>query len=568
MPKSWNLGNTTVRNPHRIADGLAVFAREFEGKISDSEDEAAFTARLHEEGVLTTSGSYGAWLGRKWRSAFHKMGFITGRRPIMTADLPEEKPDLGLKGLEYEVTPSGNRLLEAETLGAIQDVYLRQLVCHQIPSPIEGGFPDGQMKPFIFLLQVLYRLDESGKVGLDKTELATFIQPFRDHTSKEVAETVRRIRVFRKQRAKRDGRVARRDFEKTTLESVAAEAGVKTDTLWAYADTTSRYTRMTGLLGMQGNRLGPRVEKMDIIKAILAEEPLFREDDLEYLYEFYRGTHLPTDEVSVSLKEVRRLRQELKTLSWPIPPELQIVDTGDIKALKDARHRLQELLIQAREEEYAEQQRSPERVREIVKYLDELGKSRPSVVDPPSYLEWAVWRALLAIDHIVCPIHETRRFEIDDEMEPRGTAPGGGPDLIVEFEDFVVVVEVTLTRSSRQIAAEGEPVRRHVAQIQKETHKPVYGLFIAPTIDNNTAEVFRIGVWYWGDEKDYLHLVPLPLGQFRRVIELLAEHPFEPGDLIGLLDKCLTYRHQEAPKWKSQIESAVDNWLSSLGQAA
>lgn len=135
-------------------------------------------------------------------------------------------------------------------------------------------------------------------------------------------------------------------------------------------------------------------------------------------------------------------------------------------------------------------------------------------------------------------------------------------------QHFVLAVEVTLTRNSRQIAAEGEPVRRHVAQIQKESQKPVYGLFIAPTIDNNTAEVFRIGVWYWGDEKDYLHPVPLPLGQFRRIIAMLAEHPFKPSDLLVLLDKCLTYRHQEAPRWKMQIESAVDGWLSTAQRLA
>jgi len=59
---------------------------------------------------------------------------------------------------------------------------------------------------------------------------------------------------------------------------------------------------------------------------------------------------------------------------------------------------------------------------------------------------------------------DARRFKIDQDFLPVGTAPGNGPDIVFEFDDMVVVVEVTLTSSSRQEAAEGEPVRRHVAK--------------------------------------------------------------------------------------------------------
>ena len=67
--------------------------------------------------------------------------------------------------------------------------------------------------------------------------------------------------------------------------------------------------------------------------------------------------------------------------------------------------------------------------------------------------------------------------------------------MVFEFADFLLVVEVTLTESSRQEAAEGEPVRRHVADIAEEQKaiggKAVYGLFLANRIDSDTAETFR-----------------------------------------------------------------------------
>src|SRR5690606_24711548 len=108
----------------------------------------------------------------------------------------------------------------------------------------------------------------------------------------------------------------------------------------------------------------------------------------------------------------------------------------------------------------------------------------------PAYLEWAIWRAFLAIDSLINQPWEARRFQIDQDFLPVNCAPGGGPDMVFEFEDAIIVVEVPLTSSSRQEAAEGEPVRRHGAQYAEEAGKDVYGLFIAVNIDSNTAHTF------------------------------------------------------------------------------
>ena len=71
---------------------------------------------------------------------------------------------------------------------------------------------------------------------------------------------------------------------------------------------------------------------------------------------------------------------------------------------------------------------------------------------------------------------------------------------------------MTLTTNSRQEAAEGEPVRRHVADIVLNSEKPVVGLFLANKIDTNTAETFRMGTWYTKDDiKIQLNIVPVTL---------------------------------------------------------
>jgi len=50
--------------------------------------------------------------------------------------------------------------------------------------------------------------------------------------------------------------------------------------------------------------------------------------------------------------------------------------------------------------------------------------------ESPAYFEWILWRAFLAINGLKNKPYEARRFKIDQDFLPVGTAPGGGPDLI------------------------------------------------------------------------------------------------------------------------------------------
>lgn len=50
-------------------------------------------------------------------------------------------------------------------------------------------------------------------------------------------------------------------------------------------------------------------------------------------------------------------------------------------------------------------------------------------------------------------------YELGDNVFSRPSARG------VIFDDYIIVVEVTMSTNSRQEAMEGEPVRRHVADL-------------------------------------------------------------------------------------------------------
>ena len=62
--------------------------------------------------------------------------------------------------------------------------------------------------------------------------------------------------------------------------------------------------------------------------------------------------------------------------------------------------------------------------------------------------------SFLAINNLSNQPYESRKFPLDSELKPTSHAPSRGPDLLMEFDEFTLVIEVTWTASARQVAAE------------------------------------------------------------------------------------------------------------------
>jgi hypothetical protein len=585
MSSPWHFGNTTVRNPMRIRDGLIVLKEQaLSGNLIGKHQEILFTHELNKAGVINLGDTDPDFFGRKWRSCFVKLGFITNKfkrnlipgvtDPVI-AEVIQEHPELGFTAVPYQLTPSGLRMIEAQTVQEQQECMLRALLAIELPSPIEkksGGHQP--FKPFIFILQVLKKLSTlENRLGLSKVEMG-IVQSYRDHS--EVDKCVDEILQHRVERDKHFGRVAKRKIDTALMKKLASIGNVKHTTINDYADVNFRYPRLTGLVSHKGKRLVISAIMAPVVDAILADEPKLigaMENSEEYLLRFWKGSELPTDNEETAIQEINRFRRLLieSGVNEALIPT--IPDTEDVARLNQIRLRLEELFRQVLEKKYASDQNHEEQVKEIIAYLKKIDKQPYDeetydidIEDEPAYLEWAVWRAFLAINQLVNEPHEARRFKVDQDFFPMGCAPGGGPDLIFEFDDYVLVVEVTLTTSSRQEAAEGEPVRRHVAKekakVASSTGKPVYGLFLARSIDNNTAETFRIGVWYTGDEPEFINIVPITLKQFILIMEKYTMNRFDNKMFRRVLDTCLIPRNAHAPAWKKEIQKVVDIFLS------
>lgn len=582
MSSPWHFGNTTVRNPLRIRDGLAVLQDPtLNGNLIGNNQESLFAHELHKAGVINL-GTQPDFFGRKWRACFSQLGFIThkfhrdlkpGQTDPTIIETIHDYPELGLTGLPYQLTPSGKRMIGAETVQEQQECMLRALLAYEIPSAVEPKNGELSFKPFIFILQVLTKLSTlENPLGLSKVEMG-IVQSYRDHS--KVEDAVCDIIRHRTERDSVSGRVPKRRVDNKLLEELGIIGGVKSASIKDYADVNFRYPRLTGLVSHKGKRLVISEKKAPVVDAILAEGPkiIGIENKNDYLLCLWKGANLPTDNEITVKGEIYRFRQLLidSGVNETLLP--QISDTEDVAQLNQIRIRLEVLYQQVLEKKYASEQNDEKQVKETIAYLRKIDKQSYDeeaydidIEDEPAYLEWAVWRAFLAINHLVNEPHDARRFKVDQDFLPMGCAPGGGPDLIFEFEEYVLVVEVTLTTSSRQEAAEGEPVRRHVAKekakVAANTGKPVYGLFLARSIDNNTAETFRIGVWYTGDEPDFINIVPITLKQFISMMEKYTVNRFDNKTFRGLLDTCLIPRNAHAPAWKREIDKVVDSFVN------
>ena len=569
--KPWHLGNTTVRSPFRLREGLvALSTSPLQGNLRGREQEIALRRLLGEHGIVELGDDETYSVGRKWRSALNKLGFLYPEVPAASGITQTEIGQIDT------ITPNGWRLIRADTVPAMQECFLRALAAHYIPSALERNFDFSVFSPLRHTLSVMLELErQTGESRLNFIEMGLVVQL--TNGDDDLAEIVSRVLDLR---ARRAASTNKRQFDRQARDEAAQLHGYAAGTFNDYADTNLRYLKATGLVQSKGRGLSLVPEKHLFIERLTAETGV-PESDRAYFITLCNGAALPTDNQDSALAVLDDLLQQLRRRSIPFDVGGKPTDTpADIEII---RHQIEALLAEANEEAYAAQQAAV--WEEIAAYMELIitRRNRKTLsngeeievpqAEAPAYFEWVLWRAFLAINSLANKPYEARRFKIDQDFLPVGTAPGNGPDLIFEFDDFVLVVEVTLTANSRQEAAEGEPVRRHVADLvafyQEQSGKPVYGLFIANRIDSNTAETFRIGIWYTNtDEKMRLDIIPITLAQFKDVFEALFASGQVDVDLIRkLLEQCGSLRPMhEAPAWKREIADVVQRTVGQLLQ--
>lgn len=553
----WLIGNTGMRNPWRIPSGFKVYAESnMVGRLRSPEDQVAFKMLLVKTGEIggDLDKDKDASITRKYRLMFNKYGFAY---PEVTKKDGFDQEELGPVDV---ITPLGETFYNADTVSAQQECFLRGLIV-----PMEKLDDNRTFSPLLWVLSVMLSIEKRvGDTKINFIEFATCVQ-----TTTPLNDVEKVVDAILKIREERKGAENKKKYDRELIDKAFERYLKQKGNFKDYADMNIRYLISSGIVKRAGRGLSlvPEYHSMaiELIKDVVSTESL-----KERYKKLCEGAPLPTDNEETANKVLNDLIAELEY--YGIEYKMPDIPLDSAKNINMVRASLKKDIDKFKEEQYAKQQY--DEWKEIYEYMNllisnngkELELEEDYVIKVPkseaaAYLEWTLWRAFLAIDHTINKPYEARGFNIDQDYLPVGTAPGGGSDMVFEFEDYVIAVEVTMSTNSRQEAMEGEPVRRHVADLVLNNEKPVYGVFVANKIDSNTAETFRIGVWYnQNDEKMALRIVPFTLKQFSEYFKYMFENKtVNPDVFLELFNKCFDAKDGKGgPEWKQEIAHIVE----------
>lgn len=112
----------------------------------------------------------------------------------------------------------------------------------------------------------------------------------------------------------------------------------------------------------------------------------------------------------------------------------------------------------------------------------------------PTIFEYIIAISWYRISEIDSPykLLDSMNLSLDGSYLPLSHAVGGDGDIVIDYEDHILMLEVTLMDLNNQRRNELEPVIRHTTNLTIEnSERPVYTIFVANDIDYNTSKIFR-----------------------------------------------------------------------------
>ncbi len=476
------------------------------------------------------------------------------------------------------LTPAGERLLGGKRT---HETLTRQMMKFQLPSPYHTADAQGRfgVKPYLELLRLAHELD-----GISKREIAMFfLQLTRVDKYEEVKQKILDFRAAIKacvtnKRAFADSyfnaqiteifadQIAQRDF--ATRQSSDATykkfVATKKSSMRDYADAFMRYLRATQLANFDTRstrlQISPvRRAEVEFLLQTVEREPR----DFKDLVAF-KSYLFDADNIALYTDDLGRIQQAIAAIEKQgivaATAPASVSGTLDLEALKDRLEALQQALKARNLGEIKRKLKSHEDLPDILQVFQQIkDKELP---DAPLYLEWNVWRALTMLNYAVAI---DNNFSMDLDGQPLSTAGGNQADIECEYDDFKLLVEVTLSSGNKQFEMEGEPVARHYGNVKRNSQKPVYCLFIAPNLSEGAKSHFfglnRLHTKFYGGKTQ---IIPLSLENFIQFAQLGVQKNFSnASSLHQFLEGAIQANANSADEevWVGQIQKLAQSWV-------
>jgi hypothetical protein len=310
-------------------------------------------------------------------------------------------------------------------------------------------------------------------------------------------------------------------------------------------------------------------DKLDVIYIISKEKPLNYSDEKKYLTNFWSGKLLPFENFEFIKEQATKNYSFLKDkLKYEIPKVKEKINSST--EVKSISYKIEDKILELKEIEFFKEQRH--KTEEIVKTLsnietDQISYNGFDFEPEPEHLEWIVWRAFLAINSFKNEIKNSRGFKVDNNFLPTHHAAGGKEDLIFEFNDFILLVEVTYKTGHVQFEDETGQVYRHTINVMKKfKEKEVYCLFLAPKINTNLVKGFMD--YFMDNENEEFRgkIVPMEINKFTKIFDKLFHKKKEltPKIIKEILNECLHKKEELKPLfWMEQINRVIERRVSN-----
>lgn len=545
---------TSPRTPEKMIPEIKLLIEHFSGISWNGDTQRAFMDILREEQFFNGRGEKDPALSARDRinRAPKSLGFVNLSPHIL-------------------LTPAGQSLLTSKRK---DEVFLRQLLKFQVPSPYHKPTAKAAsfcVKPYLEMLRLVrtmgtLKFDELQIFGMQLTDWHYF------------EDIVKKIEMFRIAKAEYQGnyktfkaeylrneltrifedRIARGETKTRESRDASLEKFLKTQSsnMRDYADACFRYLRVTGLINVShvGKSLSiipERIEDVDYILQTIDREPCFVDDEPSYV------AYLGSADIPLLLTDDKqRLIAKLHTEF----PEVSINQDANLSTLKDL---FADLSEQRKTDNLCKQ------VKEIKDYklYDDIQNTfkqieKNELYDAPLMLEWNTWRAMTMLDGGKIKAN----LNFDDFGKPLSTAQGNIADIICDYGDYMLSVEVTMASGQRQYEMESEPVSRHLGKLKQACGKPCYCLFIAPTINEACIAHFyalhNMNISYYGGKSV---IIPLSLHIFQKMIVDSYKANYIPNP--SQVRRFFEYSEEFAKKcdneniWYKHITERALNWL-------
>ncbi len=546
---------TSPRTPAKMIPEIELLNTHFAGQKWNTETQLAFMELLKEENFFNGEGANDPAFSARDRinRAPKSLGFVV-LSPVIS------------------LTPAGLELVNSRRK---DEIFLRQLLKFQVPSPFHkpsANSADFWVKPYLELFRLVRHF---GSLKFD--EVMIFGLQLVDY--REFDTIVEKINQFRVAKAQNEGnykkfRAEYLDAElqqiystdiasgntktrQTKDDSIAKFLKTKASNMRDYADACVRYLRATGLvnishIGKSVSIVPEKIQEVDYFLEHTNREPQFIDNEKQYV------SYLGNAETPALLTDNRELLEQKIKAEFP---NIKILKKATLQSLKD---------IFADELEKRKEEIITEQVKAIKDYrlFDDINSTfdqilANSLYDNPLMLEWNTWRAMTMLDGG----NIKANLKFDDFGNPMSTAQGNMADIVCDYEDFGLTVEVTMQGGQRQYETEGEPVTRHLAKVKRETNKPAYCLFIAPNINEACVAHFyalhKMNISYYGGTST---IVPLPLTVFLKMVEdsHKASYVPEPRHVQRFFERSneLANSTDNEKDWYNGITTEALNWLN------